>query len=176
MGKDDQGEVIPSTIPFSQRVYINYRKLNLSTRKDHFPILFLDQILKKGHRYYCFLDGYLGYFQIEIVFDDQDKTMFTCPFGTFACRWEAFGLCNASTTFPKFMLSLVQNMIDEWVKVFMDDLTTYKKTFERSLRHLKKFLKRYAKTNLMINQGKCQFMVSTGIVLGDVILEKEIER
>ena len=77
------------------------------TRKDHFPLPFMDQILERvaGHQFYCFLDGYSGYNQIEIALEDQEKTTFTCPFGTFAYRRMPFGLCNAPTTFQDACLA-----------------------------------------------------------------------
>ncbi|GJY32038.1 reverse transcriptase domain-containing protein [Tanacetum coccineum] len=64
------------------RVCIDYRKLNEATRKDHFPLPFMDQMLERlaGNQYYCFLDGFLGYFQIPIDPKDQEKTTFTCPY------------------------------------------------------------------------------------------------
>nr|GEX17606.1 reverse transcriptase domain-containing protein [Tanacetum cinerariifolium] len=67
------------------------------TRKDHFPLPFMDQMLKRlaGNEFYCFLDGFSGYFQILIDPQDQEKTTFTCPYGTFAYRRMPFGLCNA---------------------------------------------------------------------------------
>nr|GEV12730.1 reverse transcriptase domain-containing protein [Tanacetum cinerariifolium] len=79
------------------RVCIDYRKLNDATRKDHFPLTFMDQMLKRltGNEFYCFLDGFSGYFQIPIDPQDQEKTTFTCPYGTFAYRRMPFGLCNA---------------------------------------------------------------------------------
>ena len=52
-----------------------------------------------GNSYYCFLDGYSGYNQVYIAPEDQEKTTFTCPSGTFAFRRMPFGLCNAPTTF-----------------------------------------------------------------------------
>ncbi|RVW67430.1 hypothetical protein CK203_065384 [Vitis vinifera] len=61
---------------------IAHGKLNVVTRKDHFPLPFIDQVLERvsGHPFYYFLDGYSGYFQIEIDVEDQEKTTFTCPF------------------------------------------------------------------------------------------------
>ncbi|GJX34231.1 reverse transcriptase domain-containing protein, partial [Tanacetum coccineum] len=75
------------------RVCIDYRKLNDATRKDHFPLPFMDQMLERlaGNEYYCFLDGFSGYFQIPIDPLDQEKTTFTCPYGTFAYRRMPFG-------------------------------------------------------------------------------------
>jgi hypothetical protein len=82
-------------------VYIDYRRLNSTTKKDHFPLPFIDWILERlaGKSYYCFLDGYSRYNQVAIDPQDQEKTTFTCPFGTFAYRRMPFGLCNAPATF-----------------------------------------------------------------------------
>ncbi|GJU58261.1 reverse transcriptase domain-containing protein [Tanacetum coccineum] len=59
-------------------------KLNDATRKDHFSLPFMDQMLARlaGNEYYCFLDGFSGYFQIPIDPHDQKRTTFTCPYGT----------------------------------------------------------------------------------------------
>nr|GEW62282.1 DNA-directed DNA polymerase [Tanacetum cinerariifolium] len=83
------------------RVCIDYRKLNDATRKDHFPLPFMDQMLERlaGNEFYFFLDRFFGYFQIPINPPDQEKTTFTCPYGTFAYRRMPFGLCNAPGTF-----------------------------------------------------------------------------
>ena len=79
---------------------IDYRKLNATSRKDHFPLSFIDQMLERlaGHTHYCFLDGYSGYNQIVIAPEDQKNTTFTCLFGTFAYKRMPFGLCNALAT------------------------------------------------------------------------------
>ncbi|GKD28101.1 reverse transcriptase domain-containing protein [Tanacetum coccineum] len=81
----DDNELIPTRLVTGWRVCIDYRKLNDVTRKDHFPLPFMDQMLERlaGNEYYCFLDGFLGYFQIPIDPKDQKKTTFTCPYGTF---------------------------------------------------------------------------------------------
>ncbi|RDX81727.1 Retrovirus-related Pol polyprotein, partial [Mucuna pruriens] len=78
----------------SWQVFIDYRRLNQATCKDHFPLPFLDQVLEKlaGKSHYCFLDGFSRYMQIHIAPEDQHKTTFTCPFGTFAYTRMPFGL------------------------------------------------------------------------------------
>ncbi|GJT05261.1 reverse transcriptase domain-containing protein [Tanacetum coccineum] len=88
------------------RVCLTNRKLNDATRKDHFPLPFMDQMLERlaGNEYYCFLDGFSGYFQIPIDSQDQEKTTFTCPYGTFAYRRMPFALCNAPGTFQRDIL------------------------------------------------------------------------
>ncbi|GJV37189.1 reverse transcriptase domain-containing protein [Tanacetum coccineum] len=98
---NDENELVPTRLVTGWRVCIDYRKLNEATRKDHFPLPFMDQMLERlaGNEYYCFLDGFSGYFQIPIDLKDQEKTTFTCPYGTFAYRRMPFGLCNAPGTF-----------------------------------------------------------------------------
>jgi hypothetical protein len=93
------------------------------TRKDHFPLPFMDQILERvaGHEFYCFLDGYSSYNQIEITLEDQEKTTFTCPFDTFAYRRMPFGLCNAPTMFQRCMLNIFSEMVECFLMIFMDD-------------------------------------------------------
>jgi hypothetical protein len=80
---------------------IDFRKVNKVTKKDHYPLPFIDQMLerlsKKTH--FCFLDGYSGFSQIAVKPQDQEKTTFTCPYGTYAYRCMLFGLCNAPVLF-----------------------------------------------------------------------------
>ena len=84
----EKDKEIQKRLPKKWRICIDYRKLNSTTKKDHFPLPFINQILDRlpGQSYFCFLDGYSGYNQIEIHPDDQEKTMLTCPFGTLAFR------------------------------------------------------------------------------------------
>jgi hypothetical protein len=83
----------------------------------------MDQILERvaGHEFYCFLDGYSSYNQIEITLEDQEKTTFTCPFDTFAYRRMPFGLCNAPTMFQRCMLNIFSEMVECFLMIFMDD-------------------------------------------------------
>ncbi|XP_073221275.1 uncharacterized protein [Cicer arietinum] len=100
------------------RVCIDYMRLNSATRKDHFPLPFIDQMLERlaGHEYYCFLDGYSGYNQIAVAPGDQEKTAFTCPYGVFAYRRMPFGLCNAPATFQRCMMSIFSDMIEKHIE------------------------------------------------------------
>ena len=138
--KNDEGELIPTRLTTGWRVCIDFRKLNAVTKKDHFPLPFLDQVLERvaGHDYYCFLYSYSGYFQIAIALEHQEKTTFTCPFGTYAYRRMSFGLCNAPATFQRCMLSIFSDMVERIMEVFMDDLTVYGKNFDDCLLNLKK--------------------------------------
>ncbi|RVW73755.1 Transposon Ty3-I Gag-Pol polyprotein [Vitis vinifera] len=99
--QNEKGEEIATRLTSGWRVCIDYRKLNAVTRKDHFPLPFIDQVLERvsGHPFYCFLDGY--------------------------SRRMPFGLCNAPATFQRCMLSIFSDMVDRIMEVFMDDITVY---------------------------------------------------
>ncbi|CAN6718930.1 unnamed protein product [Malus baccata var. baccata] len=172
-----ENELVPQRIQTGWRVCIDYRKLNATTRKDHFPLPFIDQMLERlaGYAFYCFLDGYSGYNQIVISPEDQEKTTFTCPFGTFAYRCMPFGLCNAPATFQRCMMSIFSDHVEKIIEVFMDDFSVFGDSFDSCLHNLSVILKRCVETNLVLNWEKCHFMVKQGIVLGHIISEKGIE-
>uniref|UniRef100_A0A2N9EMS1 Integrase catalytic domain-containing protein n=1 Tax=Fagus sylvatica TaxID=28930 RepID=A0A2N9EMS1_FAGSY len=174
--KNANDELIPTRLVTGWRMCIDYRKLNSATRKDHFPLPFIDQILERvaGHEYYYFLDGYSGYYQIEIALEDQGKTTCTCPFGTFAFRRMPFGLCNAPATFQRCMVSIFSDMVEKFMEVFMDDLSVFD-SFDDCFNNLKMVLTRCVEKGLVLNWEKCHFMVTSGIVLGHVVSSKGIE-
>ncbi|CAA7051806.1 unnamed protein product [Microthlaspi erraticum] len=175
--KNEHDELIPTRTITGHRMCVDYRKLNSSTRKDHYPLPFIDQMLERlaNHQYYCFLDGYSGFFQIPIHPDDQEKTTFTCPYGTYAYRRMPFGLCNAPATFQRCMMSIFTDLIEEIMEVFMDDFSVYGSSFESCLGNLGRVLQRCEDKHLVLNWEKCHFMVRDGIVLGHRISERGIE-
>jgi len=83
----------------------------------------MDHMLERlvDRTFYCFLDGYSGYNQIVVALYDQEKTTFTCPFGVFVYRKMYFGMCNASETFQRCMLSVFSYMIEKYIEVNIDD-------------------------------------------------------
>ncbi|GJX83668.1 reverse transcriptase domain-containing protein [Tanacetum coccineum] len=169
---------IPRICPsFCWRVCIDYRKLNEATAKDHFPLPFMDQMLERlaRNKYFCFLDGFSGYFQIPIDPMDQEKTTFTCPFGTYAYRRMHFGLCNAPATFQRCMLAIFYDMIEESVEVFLDNFSVFGSSFDHCLNNLDKMLQRCKDAHLVLNWEKCHFMVKEGIVLGYKVFEAGLE-
>ncbi|GJW90701.1 reverse transcriptase domain-containing protein [Tanacetum coccineum] len=137
---NDDNELVPTRLVIGWRVCIDYRKLNEATRKDHFPLPFMDQMLERlaGNDYYCFLDGFSGYFHIPIDPNDQEKTTFTCPYGTFAYRRMPFGLCNAPGTFQRCMMAIFYDMIEKTMEVFMDDFSVFRDSFSTCLTNLEK--------------------------------------
>jgi hypothetical protein len=175
--KNEKNELILQRTVTGWRICIDYRKLNKATKKEHFPLPFIEEMLERlaNHTYFCFLDGYSGFMQIPIHPDDQHKTTFTCPYGTFAYRRMPFGLCNAPASFQHCMMAVFSEFIEEIAEVFMDDFSVYGKMFMHCLANLDKVLTRCAEVDLVLNWEKCHFMVKQGIVLGHVISERGIE-
>ncbi|GKE18788.1 reverse transcriptase domain-containing protein [Tanacetum coccineum] len=177
MVKNEENELIPTRLVTGWQVCIDYRKLNDATRKDHFPLPFMDQMLERlaENEYYCVLDGFSGYFQISIDPLDQEKTTFTCPYETFAYRRIPFVLCNAPGTFQRCIVAIFHDMIEKTMEVLMVNFLVFGDSFSSCLSHLDKMLQRCEDTNLVINWEKCHFMVKEGIVLGYKISKTRIE-
>nr|GFB13134.1 reverse transcriptase domain-containing protein [Tanacetum cinerariifolium] len=137
----------------------------------------MDQMLERlaGNEYYCFLDEFSGYFQIPIDLKDQEKTTFTCPYGTFSYKRMPFGLCNAPGTFQRCMMAIFHDMIEKTMEVFLDDFFVFGNSFSTCLTNLENMLKRCEDTKLALNWEKIHFMVKEGIVLGHKISKKGIE-
>jgi hypothetical protein len=116
------------------------------------------------HSYFCYLDGYSGFFQIPIYPTDQEKTTFTCPYGTFAYRRMPFGLCNAPATFQRAMMALFSYCLAGIMEVLMGDFSAYGTSVNDCLPNLTRVL----------NLEKCHFMVQEGVVPGRIVSARGI--
>ena len=153
MIRNEKNDLIPVRTVTDWRMCIDYRKLNDATRKDHYPLPFMDQMLKRlaGQSFYCFLDGYSGYNQIVVDPNDQEKTTFTCPFGVFAYRRMPFGLFNTPATVQRCMMPIFVDMVEKCIEVFMDDFSVFGSSFDYCLSNLERVLQRCEETNLVLN-------------------------
>lgn len=113
MVSNKHNELIPTLTVIGWDVCIDYRKLNDAILKDYFLLPFIDEMLGRlsGYMYNCFLDGMLGYLHIPVSPEDQEKTTFTCPYGTFAYRRMPFRLYNAPATFQRYMLAILEDIV-----------------------------------------------------------------
>jgi hypothetical protein len=117
-------------------------------------------------KYFSFLDGYSRYNQILIALEDQDKTSFTYPWGTYAYRVLPFGLCNDLATFQQEILGIFVDLIHDCVEVYMDEFTVYENTYQEALDNLDKVLIICQEMNLSLSHVKCKLLLIEGVVLG----------
>nr|XP_016493037.1 PREDICTED: uncharacterized protein LOC107812452 [Nicotiana tabacum] len=138
---------------------MDYRRLNKATRIDHFPLPLIDQMLDRLARrsHFFFMDGYSGYNQISIAPEDRDKMSFTCPYGIYAFWRMPFGLCNGPATFQWCIMAMFTDMVEDIMKVYMDDFSVVGNAFDECLINLKRVLKRCMETNLVLNWEKVAF-------------------
>nr|GEV55722.1 reverse transcriptase domain-containing protein [Tanacetum cinerariifolium] len=174
---NEDNELLPTRTVTRWCVCIDYHKLNEATQKDHSPLPFMDQMLERvaGNKFFCFLNGFSRYFQIPIEPADQEKTTFTCPYGTYAYKREPFGLCNAPTTFQMCMIAIFQDMLETSIEVFVDDFLVFGDSFDSCITNLEVMLIRCKQALLVLNWEKCHFMVTEGIVLGHKVFSKGLE-
>eukprot|EP00253_Pinus_taeda_P022552 PITA_22552 len=159
------------------RICVDYRELNKATKKDHFPLPFIDQVLDglARKKFFSFLDGLSGYNQIQINPEDQDKATFTCPWGTFAYEVLPFGLCNAPATFQRAVLSIFAELVHDSVEIYMDDFNPYGSNFQEALSNLGKVLNKCMEMNLSLSLEKCEFLMTKGTVLGHTISRQRLQ-
>ena len=140
----------PNKVTGKWGICVDFRELNKATLKDYFPLPFIEKILDTLSRkkYFSFPYEYCGYNQILIAPKDQDKTTFTCPWGTYAYRVLPFGMCNSPATFQWVVLGIFVDLIHDYVEVYMDDFIVYGNTFQEALENLRKVLIRCQERNL----------------------------
>ncbi|GJU63104.1 reverse transcriptase domain-containing protein [Tanacetum coccineum] len=153
---NENDELVPTRTVTGWRVCIDYRKLNEATTKDHFPLPFMDQMLERlaGNKYFCFLDGFSGYFQIPIDPNDQEKTTFTCPFGTYAYRRMHFGLCNVHVTLQSKIMERTMKRYGVNHHFFISYHPQTSGQVENTNRALKRIIEKTVKDNPTIWSGK----------------------
>ena len=152
------------------RVCQDFRKLNAATKKDHFPLPFIDMVLDHvaGQECFSFLDGFSGYNQVSIRKEDQLKTTFTTDWGTYAFNRMPFGLCNAPGTFQRLMMDIFRDFLKHFLEVFIDDFAVFSGRAEH-LHYLRRTFERCRETNLKLHPGKCFFGMKSGLLLGHLV-------
>ncbi|MCO5596700.1 hypothetical protein L7F22_050768 [Adiantum nelumboides] len=158
------------------RVCVDYKPLNVATKRDHFPLPFQDEILNEvaGHERYTVCDGYSGYYQIRIAEEDQHKTTFITPWGCFAFRVMPFGLTNAPSTFTRFTSFIFQPFFGKSIRVFLDDFCTYS---DKALhcQRVEEGLQRLYQYGGQLNPDKCHVAEKEVVLLGHVISQEGIK-
>ena len=116
-----------------------------------------------------FLDGFSGYNQVVVHPDDQEKTAFTTPWGTFMYSKMPFGIMNAGATFQRAMDIMFVGEKDKFILVYLDDITVYSRSDQDHLQHLKKLFLKCRSFGILANPKKSQFALEEGKLLGHIV-------
>ena len=158
------------------RLYVDLRNLNQVSLKDHYPLPKMDHILQRvvGSSRISLLDGFSGFNQILVHPDDQDKTAFTIPWGTFKYVKMPFGLKNAGATFQRATDIAFSKEIHDFLVVYLDDLTPFSKSDQEHLKHLRQIFMTCRKYGISLNPKKSLFGLEEGKLLGHIISKDRI--
>jgi hypothetical protein len=152
------------------RVCTDFRDLNKACPKDNYPTPFIDHIIDEctSCEAFSFMDGFLGYNQIQIKPEDQHKTTFICPWGTFTYRKMPFSLKNAGATF-QWAMSFAFHDLKHIVKAYLDDLASRSRKRKDHPMHLRLIFERCRYFRIHLNPNKCRFCVTSGRLLGFIV-------
>jgi hypothetical protein len=153
------------------RLNVDFRNLNKCSRKDNYPLPKMEHILQNifGASVMSFIDGFLGYNQIEFHPNDKDKTAFTTPWGTFMYEKISFGLMNMGATFQRAMDIAFMGAKDKFVLIYLDDITVFSYNHEDHLQHLRKTFLKCRKYGISLNPKKSHFELREGNFLGHIV-------
>nr|ABA91954.2 retrotransposon protein, putative, unclassified [Oryza sativa Japonica Group] len=159
------------------RMCIDYTDLNKACPKDPYPLPRIDQIVDStaGCDLLCFLDAYSGYHQIRMAREDEEKTAFITPIGTYCYTTMPFGLKNAGPTFQRTTRISLGNQLGRNVEAYVDDLVVKTRNQEMLLSDLAETFESLRSARIKLNPDKCVFGVPAGKLLGFLVSARGIE-
>jgi hypothetical protein len=159
------------------RMCIDYTDLNKHCPKDHFGLPRIDQDVNSttGCVLLCFLDCYSGYHQIVLKEEDQIKTVFITPFGTYAYKTMSFGLKNAGATYQRVIQMCFADQQHRNVETYMDDVVIKTKNPDDLIADLEETFSSLRRFRWKLNPTKCVFGVPSGKLLGFIVSNRGIE-
>lgn len=156
-------------------ICIDFRDLNKTCLIDDFPLVNIDMIvdLIAGHEMISLMGGFSSYNQIKIVVEDQQKTTFTTPWGTFFYQVIPFRLKNEGVVYHREMATIFHDLVHEIMEDYVDDLLGKSKTWKGHIAFIRKIFERLEKYKLRLNPKKCVFKVTSSKLLGFIVSHRE---
>ena len=137
----------------------------------------IDQLVDAtvGHPRMSFLDAFLGYHQIPLATDDQEKITFVTPVENYHYKVMPFGLKNAGSTYQRMMTKMFKLQLGKNVEVYIDDMVVKSKLVSEYLMDLASIFEILRKHKLRLNASKCFVGVGSGKFLGYMVTHRGIE-
>jgi hypothetical protein len=153
------------------RLCVDFRNLNRSSKKDNYPLPNMEHILQRvtGASRISMIDGFSGYNQISVMPEEREKTAFTTPWGTFMYAKMPFGLMNAGATFQQAMDIAFIGEKDQFVVIYLDDITVFSRSDKEHCCHLRKVFLKCQRFGLSLNPKKSLFSMKEGKLLGHIV-------
>jgi transposase InsO family protein/predicted aspartyl protease len=161
----------------SLRFCIDYRKLNLLTRKDAYPLPRIDELLTRVSRakFFTKLDIRQAFHRIRMDPASEEYTSFRTRYGTYKCKVLPFGLCNGPATYQRYMNDVLIEYLDDFVTAYLDDILIYSDNFEDHQEHVQKVLRRLLESGLQADIKKSEFNVTRTRYLGYILTTEGLE-
>lgn len=142
------------------RFCVDYRRLNRVSKKDAYPLPYMNSILDKlrNAKYLSSLDIKSAYWQVPVAEESRELTAFTIPGrGLYHFKRMPFGLCNSPATFQRLLDRVLGAKLEPHVFVYLDDVIIVTDTFEKHLEILREVFERFREANLSVSKEKCFF-------------------
>jgi hypothetical protein len=173
---------LANTVPVKKkngkwRMCIDFTDINKATPKDNYPLLRMDQVVGSAANaaIMSLLDCFFGYHQCWMAKEDEEKTSFITPFGTFCFVRMPEGLKNAGPIFTRMTGVVFKPQIGRNIQAYVDDLIVKSGDRARHVSDLAETFANMRRAGLKLNPEKCVFGVTKGKILGCLISAKRIE-
>ena len=159
------------------RMCVDFTDLNKACPKDDFPLPRIDQLVDatSGCELMSFLDAYSGYHQVLMASEDEPKTAFITPIGTYCYNRMPFGLKNAGATFARLIAKVLATQLGRNAEAYVDDIVIKSRFAAAHAKDLQETFHNLREGGIKLNPEKCAFGVKAGKLLGFLVSERGIE-
>ncbi|XP_068207747.1 uncharacterized protein [Palaemon carinicauda] len=167
------------------RMLLDYRKVNIHTKNDSFPLPRIDDCLDQigSAKFITKLDLLKGYWQVPLSDRAREISAFVTPFGLYECKVMPFGMKNSACTFQRLMNRVICGL--KGTEIYIDDLVVYSNDWSTHLVRLRKVFEALRSAGLVINLAKCEFgqakkpfviaVDASDVGLGSVLFQRDNE-
>ena len=162
----------------SLRFCIDFRCLNAKTKKDSYPLPWMQETMESmvGTWYFSCMDLKSSFWQVKISEKARQYTAFTVgSMGVYEFLRMPYGLCNTPATFQRLMQNCLGKLNLTYALIYLDDVIIYSRTEEEHLTRLRAVFERFRESGLKLKPSKCNFFHMEINYLGHTMSAKGME-